>query len=149
MKSILFINRIYPPDSGATGQLLAELAEALAREGWRVTVMAAGGNEDSRSAINDSPIRVHRVRALPFTRASHWQRALSYASLYPALLWRVLRLPRHDIVVTLTDPPLQIVLGPAIKLFKRGRLVHWAQDVYPELAEELGVLRKNALAARV
>ncbi len=105
-----------------------------------------GSIEDS-----DSPLRsngnVHRVRSLPFTRSSLWKRALSYASLYPAIFWRVMRLPRHDVVVTLTDPPLQLTLGPFIKLFKRSRLVHWAQDLYPEVAEELKVFRRKGAVA--
>ncbi len=92
---------------------------------------------------------MHRVRGLPFTRASTWQRAASYASLYPAIVWRVLRLPRHDVVVTLTDPPLHLVLGPLFKWVKGGRLIHWAQDVYPEVAEELKVVRKGGVAGRL
>jgi colanic acid biosynthesis glycosyl transferase WcaI len=145
--SVFFINRVYPPDDGATGQLLAELAEALAREGWRVTILAPGSpsTQDGRS----SSIAVHRVRGLPFTRTSFWKRALSYASLYPALLWRALRLPRHDVIVTLTDPPMLLMVGPLLKFCRRSRLVHWAQDVYPEVAEELGVLRRNGLVTRM
>ena len=146
MPSILFINRVYPPDDGATGQLLAELAEALVREGWTVTVLVAGNLQPSTFNLQPSVVR---VRGLPFTRASLVRRALSYASLYPALLWRALRLPRHDVIVTLTDPPLLLTLGPLLKFWKRARLVHWAQDVYPEVAEELGVVRKNGLGARV
>ena len=111
-----------------------------------MTVLAAGNFQPSTSNLQPA---VHRVRGLPFTRASLVRRAISYASLYPALLWRALRLPRHDVVVTLTDPPLLLVLGPLLKFCKRARLVHWAQDVYPEVAEELGVLRKNGFAARV
>ncbi len=169
MKSVLFINRVYPPDEGATGQLLAELAEGLVREGWSVTVLAAGmGNDHRASNIkhrtskcgddhkletrNPKPetrVVVARVRGLPFTRASLWKRALSYLSLYPALLWRAWRLPRHDVVVTLTDPPLHLLLGPLIRCGKRSRLVHWAQDIYPEVAEEIGVLRPGSLAARL
>lgn len=144
MPSVLFINRVYPPDEGATGQLLAELAGALEKDGWHVTVLAAG---NPKFESQNPKLRIHRVRGLPFTRASLLRRALSYASLYPALLGRALRLPRHDVVVTLTDPPLLLVLGPLLKLFKRSRLVHWAQDLYPEVAEELGVLGKGGLAA--
>lgn len=146
MPSVLFINRVYPPDDGATGQLLAELAEALVREGWQVTVLAAG---TSKAESGKQTAEIHRVRGLPFTRASLWKRALSYASLYPALLGRALRLPRPDVIVTLTDPPLLLTLGPWLKFWKRARLVHWAQDVYPEVAEELGVVRKKGFAAGV
>ncbi len=146
MPSVLFINRVYPPDDGATGQLLAELAGELTRAGWRVTVLAGGV---SKAESRKQKAEIHRVRGLPFTRASLVRRALSYASLYPALLWRALRLPRHDVIVTLTDPPLLLVLGPLLKFVKGARLVHWAQDVYPEVAEELGVLKKNGFVARV
>jgi glycosyltransferase involved in cell wall biosynthesis len=140
MKSILFINRVYPPVTGATGQLLAELAPELARAGWRVTVLtAAPVSTAPRTEIREGVV-VHRVAGLPFTRASHWRRALSYLSLYPALLGRAWCLPRHDIVVTMTDPPLLAVVGWLIALSKRSTAVHWAQDLYPELAEELGVL---------
>lgn len=144
MKSVLFLNRVYPPDHGATGQLLAELAEALTQAGWQVSIVTAG--TPPRESRN-SKLEIHRVRGLPFTRAALWKRALAYASLYPALLGRALRLPRHEVIVTLTDPPLLLLLGPLLKFWKRSRLVHWAQDIYPEVAEELGVVRKKGFAA--
>jgi glycosyltransferase involved in cell wall biosynthesis len=168
MPSVLFINRVYPPVPGATGDLLAELAPELARRGWVVTVLttgagAGGGTKPQEGAALPAPhshdsvsglpaagsLQVSRVSGLPFTRASVWRRALSYLSLYPALLWRAWRLPRAEVTVLLTDPPLQLVLGPFIRLFKRTRLVHWAQDLYPEVAEQLGVIRPHGLLAGV
>ena len=94
-------------------------------------------------------VRVERVGGLPFTRANHWRRALTYLSLHSALLWRALRSERHDVVVTLTDPPLLLLLGPLLRWCKGSKLVHWAQDLYPELAEEMGVLRKGGPLAEL
>ncbi len=145
--SVLFLNRVYPPADGATGQLLAELAPELVKAGWQVTVLTSRPTPDAPLSETVAGVRVERVSGLPFTRASHARRAVSYLSLYPLLLWRALKLPRTDVVVTLTDPPLQLLLGPVLKWTKRSRLVHWAQDVYPELAEELGVLRKGGVLA--
>ncbi len=149
MPSILFINRVYPPDEGATGQLLAELSQALTIAGWRVTVVTSRGATGLPPSETIAGVRVERVAGLPFTRASHWRRALSYLSLYPALLWRALWLPRSEIIVTITDPPLQLLLGSVLQWFKGSRHVHWAQDVYPELAEEMGVLKKDGFLARI
>ena len=146
MKSVLFLNRVYPPDHGATGQLLAELAEELTQAGWQVSIVAAG---TPPLETRNSKLEIHRVRGLPFTRAALWKRALAYASLYPALLGRALRRPRHEVIVTLTDPPLLLLLGPLLKFWKRSRLVHWAQDIYPQVAEELGVVRKKGFAANL
>jgi glycosyltransferase involved in cell wall biosynthesis len=146
MPSVLFINRVFPPDEGATGQLLAELAVEMAKAGWQVTVVA--GNAALTQAVHSS-IVTSRVAGLPFSRASMWRRALSYLSLYPALLWRVLRLPRHDFVITLTDPPLHLALAPIIRATKGSRLLHWAQDLYPEVAEELQAIRRHGGLASI
>lgn len=149
MPSVLFVNRVYPPAPGATGDLLAVLAEGLAARGWRVTVIAGRPAGVTARGEERNGVRLEWVGGLPFTRASHWRRALGYLSLYPAILWRALRLPRHDVAVFLTDPPLQFLLGSWVRLFKRSRLAHWAQDIYPELAEELGVLRRGGMMARL
>lgn len=146
--SILFINRVYPPAEGATGTLLSELAGELAQAGWRVTVVTSRTSAQQARSETRAGVRIERVSGLPFTRASHWRRALSYLSLYPALLWRAWWLPRHEVVVALTDPPLLLALGALLTWSKRSRLIHWAQDLYPELAEEVGVLRKGGLLAQ-
>ena len=146
---ILFINRVYPPASGATGQLLADLAPALVEHGFDVTVLTALPDATVPTSESISGVQVERVRSLPFTRDVIWRRVLAYLNLYFALLWRALRLPAADVVVAMTDPPLLLFLGPLIALLKRSRLVHWAQDLYPEVAEELGVLRRRGVIATI
>lgn len=145
---IVFVNRVYPPVGGATGQLLAELAGELVRRGWNVTVVT-GRRDDAKPGTEwVNGVRVERVRALRYTRASLWRRGLSYLSLYPAMFMRLVRLRPLGIVVIMTDPPLSLALGPALKVFRRIRLVHWAQDVYPEVAECLGVLAPQGRITR-
>ncbi|MEY2411133.1 MAG: colanic acid biosynthesis glycosyl transferase WcaI [Verrucomicrobiota bacterium] len=146
---VLFLNRVCPPADGATGRLLAELAPALVRRGCEVTIVTsqAGGNAPASETIDG--VHFERVNAARLVRASHWRRALGYLTVYPALLLRVLRLPRADVVVTMTDPPLLALLGPIVRAIKGCRLVHWAQDLYPEVAVELGVLRKEGALARL
>ncbi len=143
---MLFTNRVYPPNTGATGAILAELAERLVTRGWNVTVVA-GPAEDAPSSTYRNGVRVERVSALRFTRASTWRRGLAYASLYPAFWARALRLPRPDVIVSKTDPPLQLVVSALLSRMWNVPAVHWAQDVYPEVAEELGVIPKNGWLA--
>jgi len=145
--SVLFINRVYPPDPGATGQLLAELAPALVRSGWEVTVLTGSTTRGCVPGEVAQGVRVEREAAFPFKGASHWRRGLSYLALYPALLLRALLLPRADVIIVMTDPPLLVVLGALLAWLTRARLVHWSQDLYPEVAEELGVLKKRGLVA--
>src|SRR5262245_22139785 len=134
MPSVLFLNRVYPPDEGATGQLLSELASALAGIGWEVTVVTSRPEDEAPRREQREGVNIERVNRLPFTRSSHWRRALCYVALYPALLWRALFLPRTDMIVVLTDPPLLVVFGALLAWLRGSRLLHWAQDLYPELA---------------
>jgi colanic acid biosynthesis glycosyl transferase WcaI len=147
--SALFINRVYPPDGAATGQILADLAITLTTLGWKVTVITSRTVTGAEEYEVCEGVEIVRLKALPFTRSSHWQRAISYLSFYPLVLWRALRLPRTDVVVTMTDPPLLLVMGVFLKWFKRNRLVHWAQDLYPEVAQTLGVVRAEGIFGRL
>ena len=45
--ALLVISQVYPPDGAAVGRPLADVAEEMARRGWRVLVVtAANGYED-------------------------------------------------------------------------------------------------------
>jgi len=154
MKTYVFTNRVYPPVGGATGELLKELAEGLAGDGARVVVvtskeMGSGGHRpplQNRELVNG--VEVIRVGTARFTRASHGRRAWSYLTLYPQLMWQVWKLGKVDAVVSMTDPPMQVA-AVALASCRAKKKIHWAQDVYPELAEELGVIPRGGLLARV
>jgi glycosyltransferase involved in cell wall biosynthesis len=63
-------------------------------------------------------------------------------------MWQVWKLGRVDVVVSMTDPPLQVA-AVTLASCRAKKKIHWAQDVYPELAEELGVIGRGGLLARV
>lgn len=150
MKTFVFVNRVYPPVSGATGDLLKELAEGLVAAGDHAFVVTSRGPADLRLSAREmiNGVEVIRVGTAPFTRASHWRRALSYLGLYPQLMWQVCKLGRVDAVVSMTDPPLQVA-AVTLASCRAGKKIHWAQDVYPELAEELGVIPQGGVLARI
>ncbi len=148
MPSILFINRVYPPDDGATGRVLEYLCRGLVARGWTVSVLVtAGGRSSAGLSIKDGVV-IHRIGGA-FSKKNLFLRALGYALMIPSFFFKSLFLPRADVVVTMTDPPMLLVIGPLIRLFKGSRLIHWAQDLYPEVAEELGVFPKGGIVARV
>ncbi|MFM8983409.1 MAG: glycosyltransferase family 4 protein, partial [Spartobacteria bacterium] len=144
MPSILFINRVYPPAKGATGDMLQGITESLAARGWDVSVLTTSEPGEPKNSTRRG-VRILRAGGA-LSRRNVLLRAVSYVFMIPWLLTRALLLPRTDFVVTMTDPPMLVVVGLAMKFFKRNRVIHWAQDLYPEVAEELGVLpRGNAV----
>jgi glycosyltransferase involved in cell wall biosynthesis len=142
---ILFVNRFYYPDHSATAQLLTDLAEALAARGWTITVIASQLRYDDITAKlkryeDHSGVAIHRVRTTRFGRSGLAGRAIDYLSFYVMAFFAVLILARRrDVVVAKTDPPmLSVVIALASRL-RGARLVNWLQDLYPEVAAELGV----------
>lgn len=138
--SILFVNRVFPPAEGATGAILAELTSDLVAAGWRVGVVTGAAPGEPAYRKTEAGVHVYRVKSLSFNRTSYARRALACLSLYPMLLNRMLRLGDYDVVVTKTDPPMQLLLGPIVKQRTGQTLIHWAQDLYPEVAETLDVI---------
>jgi glycosyltransferase involved in cell wall biosynthesis len=142
---ILFVNRFYYPDHSATAQILTDLAEALAARGWNVEVIASRMRYDDAAAVlakreTHAGVAIRRVATTRFGRAGIAGRAVDYLSFYIASFLAVLGDARRgDIVVAKTDPPLLgTVIGMAAWL-RGARIVNWLQDLYPEIAAELGI----------
>lgn len=123
---VLLLNQYFPPDPAPTGMLLGELAERLRTEGHTVDFIDAGA---SYRAGQKQPGRARRELA-----------ALA------RMLWRGLRARRPDVVISATSPPLLLVVATLAALRHRARSIHWAMDLYPELAVTLGEIREGALA---
>ena len=148
MPSILLINRVYPPDDGATGRVLEHVAEGFARAGWEVSVLTTACPGAPAGTSLRHGVKIIRTGAI-FSKRNLLSLALGYALMIPSLGIRALLLPRADVVVTKTDPPMLLVLGPVLRVLKGSRLIHWAQDLYPEVAEEVGVFRAGGIVAGV
>lgn len=150
---LVFFNRYYWPDRSATSQLLTDLAVALAAAGHQVTVVTGDREQGASTARlprsgQDRGVEIRRLRTSALGRANLFGRALDYLGFYCAASWFVLRhARRRDIVIAKTDPPLLgAILAPVLWL-KGAELINWLQDLYPEVAEQLGVLRPSSLTA--
>jgi glycosyltransferase involved in cell wall biosynthesis len=141
----VFVNRFFHPDHSATSQILSELAFALAAAGWEVHVVTARQRyDDPRAQLPPratlSGVQVHRVWTTSFGRGSLPGRALDYLTFYCSAFFALLGvLRRGDVVVAKTDPPLISVIAAAAARLRGAALVNWLQDLFPEVAEGLGV----------
>lgn len=142
---IIFINRYFHPDYSATSQMLSDLAFFLAGAGLEVCVVTSGQRYDDAAAVlplreRIDGVEVQRVRTTRFGRGQLFGRALDYATFYLAAGWRLWRIARAgDVVVAKTDPPLICVVAAIVVKWRGAKLVNWVQDVFPEVAEALGV----------
>jgi glycosyltransferase involved in cell wall biosynthesis len=137
---IYFVNRFYWPDETATAQLLTDLTERLAAQGHAISVITTRPpNYSVDPTLHQGGIEVIRTGGRRSDRSSIMAKALSFVS-FSARALRVLskRLQPHDIVVLMTDPPLLSLLATSLSNKRGAHVVHWLQDIYPEVAAAVG-----------
>jgi len=141
---ILLINQFFWPDSAATSQFLTDVARRLEEDGHEVFVIASQSGYAPQDEDNPPGASIHRVKGAPFG----WGvigRILSYASFFVGCALRGLKLPRPDVVLTLTTPPLISLVGTLIKAVRRSRHFIWEMDVYPEVATDIGFFKRGGV----
>ena len=157
---ICFFNRSYHPDQGATGQLLTDLAEDLARDGRHEVWVVAGPPLLRSAPLGPAAVPASR-RRFPFGREERngvrilraWgtalgparfaARAANYLSFFGSSCLAGLAVPRPDVVVALTDPPIIGLAALACARRTGARFVYLCQDVFPEVARLLGDFRSE------
>jgi glycosyltransferase involved in cell wall biosynthesis len=85
-------------------------------------------------------VEVYRVRTSRFRRHFLPGRAVDYLTFYLSASFRLWRLAlRGDVVVAKTDPPLVSVVTGWVCRLRGAELANWLQDLFPEVAVELGI----------
>jgi colanic acid biosynthesis glycosyl transferase WcaI len=142
---LIFLNRFFHPDHSATSQMLSDLAFALAGRGYQVSVITGRQAYDAPSVRlpkweSIAGVDVHRVPTSRFGRYSVPGRLVDYLTFFVSAAWTLWHLARRgNIIVAKTDPPMLSVIAAPIARLRGARYVNWLQDLFPEVAEELGV----------
>jgi glycosyltransferase involved in cell wall biosynthesis len=142
---IIFIHSFFYPDHSAGSQILSDLAFYLSEKGKKVIIVT------SRRCFDDPGVRlpvtevfrgveIIRIATSHFGRGSLIGRAVDYLSFYISATWMLWALVRPgDVLVAMTDPPLISVPVALLARLRGARLINWLQDVFPEVAGELGL----------
>lgn len=151
---VLLLNQCFYPDVVATAQQLTDLATALSERGHSVTVLTSDrGYDDPRVRFQRREvwqgIDVRRIPSSTWGKGSRWKRAVNFSSFFVVCAMHLLFLPRFDVVVALTSPPLISVLAALFVRLKGGQFCCWIMDLNPDEAIAAGWLRKRSVAARL
>jgi colanic acid biosynthesis glycosyl transferase WcaI len=143
---VLFLNRSFWPDREATGQFLTELCDDLSAD-HEVTIVAGPSYhiEDGNSAgfrlwsrQRRGKVTVIRTRGTRFSKSNLAGRLVNLGTYYLLAAIVAFRLPRPDVIVAETDPPLLGALAAVLKRRWRCRLIYNVRDLYPDIAEVTG-----------
>ena len=143
---LLVFNQYYWPGVEATARLLTELCESLASE-YEVTVITGRllGHEADPDYQVHRGVEIIRVHSTAFDRAPLHRRAINYFTYLGRALRRGLASERPDLVLCMTDPPMVGDIALVVARRYRVPLVVVSQDVFPEIAVEVGRLRNRFL----
>ncbi|MDP1819882.1 MAG: glycosyltransferase family 4 protein [Acidimicrobiales bacterium] len=151
---LTILNQFYAPDISPTAQIAASLAEHRAGQGDVVTVLAGragyveGAAPTGLSASREA-VHVRRVWTPDLGKSSVPRRLVGYLSFLAGAAGRVLLLPRQDVIVAMTTPPLVVAIALLHKLLHPStKVILWSMDCYPDAAERFGKLRPGGAVSR-
>lgn len=149
---ICLLNQFYAPDISPTAQLATSLIEHRAAAGDDCTVVCGSGGY--AAAIDrrelSSAVKVRRVWSPHLVRSRIISRASTYTTYLLAALWTLIRMPRQDVVISMTTPPFVYLVAMVHKFRRRDvRIILWSMDVYPEVAERLRAVSPRNIVARL
>jgi colanic acid biosynthesis glycosyl transferase WcaI len=151
---ILLLNLYYPPDTSATAKMAATVVEALS-ERHDVTVLCGRPSYDPTERrpwrLSQTELagraRITRVGSTDYPRFAMKRRVLNYLSYVAVAIPRALFL-RCDVVLAMTDPPFEGIVGAIVALLKGKPYFYNIRDMYPDMAVG-GAIVEPGLLARV
>ena len=152
---VLLVNQFFHPDVAAVAQLMADLAEDLTEKGIEVSVLCGRANysterNDPRTANPYlKQVNIHRVPSLNLGGRSGLVHLLNYLSFLILAPLRAITLSRYDSTVVFTNPPLIAVVGWLLKLLRGTKFIYVVEDLYPDVAIELGFLTRDAVVTKI
>lgn len=146
---VLLLNEYFPPDTAATAKNAALVAEALA-DRHHVTVLAGRPSYDPvehhRAYLfrreEQGNLAIERVGSTSFSRLRMGGRLANYLSYLALAVPRALSL-NLDVVLAMTDPPVEGIVGAFIAKFLGRPFVYNIRDLYPDMALAAGILRSG------
>ena len=149
---IRILHTFFYPDMSAVSQIMTDVARDLAAHGHEVEVIASQGTYEGKEKLSPTEetggVRIRRVWSPNLGKRSVLCRLADLASFAIGGLVSAMFSARTDRVVVLTNPPMYALVGVLLKLFRREPYVYILMDLYPDIAVQAGVVRKNALLTR-
>jgi colanic acid biosynthesis glycosyl transferase WcaI len=151
---ILLINEYFPPDTSATAKCAAQVADALAEKN-RVTVLAGRPSYDPtelhpryllRREVRGN-LAVERVGSTAYPRFQMRRRVSNYLSYLSLAIPRALSI-RSDVVLAMTDPPIEGIAGALVAQLSDRPFVYNIRDMYPDMAVGGSIVRPGSFTAR-
>ena len=113
--------------------------DPLERRAWRLWRTEGLGN------LQDKKVKIVRVGSTDYPRTQMRRRVLNYLTYVALSVPRALFVP-CDIVLAMTDPPFEGIVGAFVALLKGKPYVYNIRDLYPDMAVGGSIIHPGLLA---
>ena len=154
--NILLVTDAYPPEIRSISYMMQELAEELVIRGHKVTVATCQSQynlsvEDMEKKFDtfavERNVGVIRVKTPPHHNVSFIRRGISQLMLPHLFLKKIKKISNEKIdAVIVYSPPLPLsMLGTKIKKLYGAKYLLCVQDIFPQNAIDLGIMKNKLL----
>jgi glycosyltransferase involved in cell wall biosynthesis len=152
-RTLLIFSQVFIPDPASVGQHIADVAQEMARRGYRVIVYAANrGYDDPTRVYRDretiNGVEIRRFGFASFGKKSLLTRGLGMISFMSQAVVRGLMTQNLAGIMFSTSPPLIGFAVSVIRMFRRVPAAYWAMDLNPDQLIALGRFTPQHLMVR-
>lgn len=150
MKRITVISELYYPEQNATGYFLTGIAEGLAKNGFKVTVLCGQPTYNKRGVKAEKEeirngVQIKRCLATTFDSKNILGRVINFFTIsFSIALSAISRIKKTDKILVVTNPPLVPFLICIICWAKGAKCYLLVHDVYPDVFVPLGLIKKSS-----
>jgi len=159
---IAFICAVFPPEPEPSGVMAHQLAACLSSGGHSVSVVVPFPNRPHGELYSGFRRRMRDVSMVPegyrLVRCANWligkrrrslDRVLENITFGFSAAYAMFREGRPDVVIVNTWPLFAVQFAALLARLWRVPFLYYVQDVYPEAAERVGLLRHRGPVARL
>lgn len=134
-KELIILTEHFAPSTGATAQLVSDLADDLYSMGVSLRVIT------STPGSCCTPFPVNRISLTAANPASILHKSFNgLLFFFGSILWLLSYCPANQGILIVSNPPFLGLVGVILSLLKRARYIFLFQDVFPRSASLAGIL---------
>jgi glycosyltransferase involved in cell wall biosynthesis len=152
-KEIIFVLQYFYPEVASTAQLISELAEDMVRKGIKVSAISGQPSYVKSSKLPKSEVhngvRIERVFSTNFDKNSKFGRISNWFTYTFLVFFKLLFSRERSPLFIVSTPPFLFVVGYLLNKIQKRRYICLIYDLYPEIAEHLGYLKKGGVIGKL
>ncbi|ELC8361725.1 MAG: glycosyltransferase family 4 protein [Clostridium perfringens] len=151
---VVLVSEFFYPYKTSTQKILTELAEDFVEYGLEVDVLTTKNayreeKQDLGKYEIYRGINIKRVFSTEGNRDSKIGRLLNYITFTTSVFFNLLFKKNYDKILFVSNPPLVPFIGYLIKKLRGKNYIYLVHDIYPDVAEKLGVIKKGSIISKV